>query len=191
MQWMYVEPYMVAKVWEKIAPSIRRGLRVSCGDTLTEEVLVQRLEEGKTQLWVRVEDDGRLTASIILKLERRPKGLAIAVLMLGGKWWNDGLAMKALREYAAKIGAYTIEGIARNALVDKLKACGWRQKAVVMEFGGIDEREERRSTSHLNNERPNNQPHDDADATRVCRELREERSEPWQAGREAVGDRCD
>ena len=162
-RWMYVEPEHVPEVWVQVAPSIRRGLRVSCGDTLTEEKLLEGLAEGRWQLWVRAEEYGNLSGSIILSLVRRQKGLAIDVLMLGGKWWNDSLAMDALQAYARKIGAYTIEGIARNALVDTLKACGWRQKAVVMDLEVKDEREERRTSGNDADSRGHHRLNHDAD----------------------------
>jgi len=133
MQWQYVEPDEVLRAWQEIGPGIRRGLDRGCGDSLDEEMVVGRLLGGSFQLWVRVEEDGKISGSIILYVVQREKGKAIEVIMTSGKWWNDGLAMAALKDYAAQIGAYTIEAIIRNGLVSRLKSEGWRQKAVVMD----------------------------------------------------------
>jgi hypothetical protein len=134
MQWLYVEPEFTPMAWEHVAPGIRRGLARGCGDSMTEEWLLGRLLAGDIQLWARSEDDGSITGSIIIAVVERDKGKAIEVLMTTGDWWKEGVAMNKLREYAAEIGAYTVEAIVRNGVVGRLTAEGWRQKAVVMDL---------------------------------------------------------
>lgn len=129
-----VPPSSALAVWSQIRPQALRALAHGWGDSLTEQELVGDILHGSKQLWA-VHRGTDVVAALVLACDERAKGKALMVVCAAGRdfdLWSltvQGL----LDDYAALLGAYTIEAVCRPGMARKLEPLGWRRKAIVME----------------------------------------------------------
>lgn len=123
-------------VWPEVVDLIERGLRHGQGDGTTSETLRHRVMTGDMLMWT-VHKDSEVLGVVILSMNTHATGKKLFVEMLAGhnpEEWQDQL-IDLLRDFRDITGAMCIEASCRKGMVKRLRALGWREKAVVMELG--------------------------------------------------------
>jgi len=134
--WAYVYKDDVENVWPSVSGLMDRGLKRGMGDSLGDTEIFDRLIEGTLEMWALIDGDDKVLGGMVLERAQRANGPVITVMMYAGEGSDEArdTGSELLREYADKIGAYTVEAFVRPGLVPRLKNSGWRRKAIVMEL---------------------------------------------------------
>lgn len=130
-----VLPADARHVWPIVEPFIDRALRRGQGDESTPEHQLARIEAGLAQLWVVTSEDA-VKAVVVLSIVETDAARKLNVDILAGSdmdTWEDYVE-RLLLEFMDITGAACIEASCRPGLAKRLKARGWRRKAVVMEL---------------------------------------------------------
>lgn len=101
----------------------------------TAPELIDDLLSGQSQLWV-MRKGGDPIAAAVSQLVAEPDGLVVKGHLLAGKALSLAVdeAVECVRTHARQVGAVGIEITGRPGWHKRLKAKGWRQKAVTMRF---------------------------------------------------------
>lgn len=130
MQISIVTPETLPSVWSNLRPKILRALQQGAGQHYTEDYYYKNVNSGIMQMWVFHEES--IIAGGILSVNEYPNNKTIVIELLAGERidkWLDSVE-PLLEEYAAQIGATTIEAFCRPGLVKKLTK--WRPIATLM-----------------------------------------------------------
>ena len=127
----------LATVWPVVEPMLAKAVRTA-PDKLTVSDVLEGAHRGIYVVWV-VTIDGTITATITSRVIEYPQRRAMALDWIGGtrmKVWFS-LAMRVMKEHAARNDCAHMEGYGREAWMRWLGKEGWRREYVAfrMELG--------------------------------------------------------
>lgn len=130
-----VPPAEVDFVWSQVEPMVRKGLAHGEGDSTTAEHIREQVRRGELILWA-VHDGPDVAAVIVLDVVKHPAKTTLFVVLIAGRRFGDWApaVQNLLRDYAAIVGADTIEASVRDGLTKWLGNMGWKRKATIMEL---------------------------------------------------------
>lgn len=125
-----VTPETLDYVWSKLQKKIQVALSIGAGSHFTEAYYYNQVKHGTMQMWVFHDPD--VIAGGILSVNEYPAGKVLFIELMAGEQLDRWLEIvePLLKEYAAQIGASTIEALCRPGLVKKLTR--WRSAATLM-----------------------------------------------------------
>ena len=107
---MHVEclaPVHLPSGWERVRPKIDRGY--SAGDEIMPEDVLDRLLDGRTQLWVAIDDEGEIHAAMTTELVPMRSGLVCWMCQCGGERLRDWAPFhRKVEEYARAEGCVRV-----------------------------------------------------------------------------------
>lgn len=133
-----VPPEQVDFVWTQVEPMVLRGLSHGAGDSTTGDHVKASIKRGDSILWA-VHDGDDVTAVVVLEIVEHPAKTTLFVALIAGSRFSEWAPMVhgLLQDYAALIGADTVEASVRDGLTKWLSAMGWKRKATLMEIAHV------------------------------------------------------
>lgn len=133
-----VPPEQIDYVWAQVEPMVERGLAEAAGDSLSPDYLKASIKRGDSLLWA-VHEGMNVIAVVALDVVRHPAKTTVLVVLIAGERFRDWSekVQTLLREFAALVGADTIEAVVRDGMTKWLAPMGWRRKATLMELKNV------------------------------------------------------